>query len=493
MIEERFSSESPGKGWVSAGEGRWLRSDPHVAIIGGGPGGLFAAYILNLRLPDVHVTIFEASNRLGGKIRTDKFSDGTRFEAGVAELYEYHGKKADPLRTLIEDDLGLKTVNMSGGGVVMGDKPLPDYDALDEPTREAVKCFHKRAAELMPLDKYANRWQPDNSHPWAPLTFWECLHKELPDNPDARAYILASVHSDLATEPWTCNGLNGIKNVLMDNDEYMQLYHVIGGIGKVAKTLASKIKADVRLGVRVCGIGKVGEQYRVAFKSDDSDSHQDFDQVIVCLPNHWLSQIAWEGEKLREAIHSVCAHYDLPAHYLRVTMRFRSMWWQDMGMPGEFWMMDVMNGMCVYDESTRWRSTRGHVLSFLIAGQDALLMCSHNQSDECIVRYVLDSMPADMAAKAAGEFVEAQVDRYLGSLNAQPGSWPVEELEGEHQPCEDCPGVFLVGDYFFDSTLNGALISANTASRLLVKHIGSAPKVELPDFVKNLDPDGPTI
>jgi monoamine oxidase len=506
MIEERYSSETPGPGWVSAGESRWLRSvqepqregTPRIAVIGGGPGGLFTSYILNCRLPEAAITIFEGSGRLGGKIRTDSFSDGTYFEAGVAELYEYLGPGGrDPLRILIEDECQLKTVNMSGGGVVLKDKALPDLDALQREfgleVRDCVERFHKRMSELMPLERYANRWQPDNKHPWANKTFWECLHEEIPDCCDARCYICAAVHSDLATEPWTCNGLNGIKNVLMDNDKYMQLYHVIGGIERFPQALAGKIAADFRLEHRVCGIGKVGDKYRVSFKSDAADSSADFDCVIVCLPNHWLSQIRWQGDKLQQAIHDLCAHYDLPAHYLRVSMNFRRPWWHYMGMPGDFWMNDYLGGCCTYDESTRWRSTRGHVISWLLAGNDAMLMVSHNQSEEWIVRYVLDSLPAEQAKRAAQEFVEAQVDRYVGSLNALPGGFPAAELEGEHQlEPEDHPGIFMVGDFFFDSTLNGALMSANTATRLLINHIG-APEVVLPEFINQLEPDGPTL
>jgi hypothetical protein len=78
-----------------------------------------------------------------------------------------------------------------------------------------------------------------------------------------------------------------------------------------------------------------------------------------------------------------------------------------------------------------------------------------------------------MRDKAEESYVEGQVDRYVGSINAQPGGWPAEELRGEHSPePTNHPGVFLVGDYFFDSTINAALMSANIAVELLLKHFG---------------------
>jgi monoamine oxidase len=517
-MKNHYGSEPPDNetGWTYDGDGAWSKLDPdeapalsrdgpRVAVVGGGPGGLFATYILNQRLPGASVTVFEATGRCGGKIETAEFSDGTPFEAGVAELYEYLGPGGgDPLRMLIEDDLGLPTVDIAGGAVVLRDEVLRDLAEVEEghgyDTRRRVEAFHQKMAELMPLEKYSQRWQPDNDHPWADRTFRECIEEELRgvDGVDeaARDYIEAAVHSDLATESHTCNGLNGIKNVLMDNDKYMQLYHVVGGIERVVDKLLDKIRARVKTLHRATWIGKVGDKYHVTALEVGEDvlkeRYQEFDAVLVALPNHWLRTIKWDGA-LALAIHETCAHYDLPAHYLRVSMLFDEKWWTDLEMPGEFWMMDMLNGCCCYDESTRWGSFSrgvvggegpggegggggggcGHVLSFLIAGGDALLMCSANQSDDCITDYVLQCLPTCMGQCAQDHFVESRVDRYVGSINAQPGGWPAEELRGEHQPEPNGhPGVFLIGDYFFDSTLNAALMSANTAVELLLEHLG---------------------
>jgi protoporphyrinogen/coproporphyrinogen III oxidase len=44
---------------------------PHIAVIGGGIGGLSAAHALCAK--DAQVTVFEASSRLGGKLQTETF------------------------------------------------------------------------------------------------------------------------------------------------------------------------------------------------------------------------------------------------------------------------------------------------------------------------------------------------------------------------------------------------------------------------------------
>src|SRR5579859_5026895 len=45
-----------------------------LAIVGGGPGGLMSAWYLKRKLGELcRITIFEASDRLGGKVLTGRF------------------------------------------------------------------------------------------------------------------------------------------------------------------------------------------------------------------------------------------------------------------------------------------------------------------------------------------------------------------------------------------------------------------------------------
>ena len=71
-----------------------------LAIVGGGPGGLMSAWYLKKKLGDLcRVTIYEASDRVGGKILSRKFDAAPAlYEAGVAEIYDYSMTGPDPLR-----------------------------------------------------------------------------------------------------------------------------------------------------------------------------------------------------------------------------------------------------------------------------------------------------------------------------------------------------------------------------------------------------------
>lgn len=53
-----------------------------VAIIGAGITGISSAYYLKHYKPDIDVTIFEATNRPGGKIQTYR-KDGYTIELGL--------------------------------------------------------------------------------------------------------------------------------------------------------------------------------------------------------------------------------------------------------------------------------------------------------------------------------------------------------------------------------------------------------------------------
>src|SRR5947209_18213526 len=91
-----------------------------LAIVGGGPGGLMSAWYLKKKLGDLcRVTIYEASDRVGGKILTRKFDSApAMYEAGVAEIYDYSMTGPDPLRELIQH-FGLQTIPMDAERVLL--------------------------------------------------------------------------------------------------------------------------------------------------------------------------------------------------------------------------------------------------------------------------------------------------------------------------------------------------------------------------------------
>lgn len=446
-----------------------------VAIVGGGPGGLFTATLLEEKFRDFcQTTIFEACHRTGGKIVTSRFESApVPFEAGVAELYNYADVGPDPLLQLV-DKLGLKTVPMNGRTVVLDDRILrvqKDIQrACGRAASDAIRDFRDRCREAMPLDAwYEGNCHYDNTHPWAGRSCEEILD-EIPD-PQARRYLKVAAHSDLAAEPYQTNGLNGLKNFLMDVPGYLRLYSVAGGIEQIPGALRERLsRTRIETECPVTRIEKnPDETYRVTYhKSGDTAgqaAHEDFEAVFVALSHGWLGSIEWGGEVLRRAITRFIAYYDQPAHYLRVSILFQKPFWRDR-IAGSWFMLDAFGGCCVYDEGTRYDAGEFGVLSWLIAGTDALSISGIGDAD--LARMVMATLPGKLRCEATPLFMEAKVNRWLGAVSAQPGGLPVRDSRSAHLPePREHSGLFMVGDYLFDCTLNGVLDSADFATDLL--------------------------
>src|SRR6266704_2084473 len=399
-----------------------------LAIVGGGPGGLMSAWYLKKKLGELcRVTIYEASDRVGGKILTRKFDSApAMYEAGVAEIYDYSMTGPDPLRELIQH-FGLQTIPMDAeqvqlDGVLLNDVPgmRRKYGAK---TADAIEAFRKRCIKVM-------------------------------------------ARSDLATESHNTNGLNALKNFVMDVDGYIGLYSIQNGNEQLIECLQSEVDADIQLNHRVLKVGKTVEgRYQLNMMNGKGPESRDFDLVVMCLPHSWLATMRWDGEQLRKSMVKHVAYFDRPAHYLRVSILFDAPFWGEK-IPGAWFMSEAFGGCCVYNEGARHDVGKHGVLNWLIAGSDALAFA--NLSDQELIDAALKSLPASLGDVRA-HFVEGKIHRWLSSVNALPGGLPARDVMTNHRPePKQHPGLVVVGDYLFDSTLNGLLDSSDAATDIIL-------------------------
>jgi len=443
-----------------------------IAIVGGGPGGLMTAYQLQQRCSvPFEATIYEASPRLGGKILTKQFALApVAYEAGAAELYDYSQTGEDPLRELI-DKLGLPVKPMSGSSVVIDDRMLRDFDDVGrvygKPTLQALEVFDENAKSWMnPQEYYDSDWQEANSDPKSRETF----HDQLAQVPDeaARRYLSILVHSDLATEPHRTSASYGLQNYLMNDARYMELYTIEGGIERLPQELAARIQARILLNQPVLRVERAaGNTLRVFSRRDRTPLSEDYDFVVVALPNNYIPTIEWAGDALAEAMHRHHVHYDYPAHYLRVSVLFSEVFWADY-FQESYLMLDAFGGCCLYDESSRNGSKSTGALGWLLAGDAATN--AGNRTDAELIEMVLDSLPTALQ-HGRKLFVEGQVHRWIDSVNGLPAGSPALDMESRHIPEPAHPNLFAVGDYLFDSTLNGVLDSADFVAECLTEEI----------------------
>jgi len=442
-----------------------------LAIVGGGPGGLMSAWYLRKKLgPLCRITIFEATDRIGGKIVSRRFdSSPAMYEAGVAEIYDYSMTGPDPLRELIQH-FGLQTIPMDAEQVQLNGELLNDVAGMRRrfgaKTADAIEAFRKRCSEMIsPTEYYEGVGAQDNEHPWAFMTCEELLDREV-DDPVAKRFFKVMARSDIATESHDTNGLNALKNFVMDVDGYIGLYSIQNGNEQLITCLRSEVDADIQLNHRVLKVGKTeGGRYQLNMMNGKGPETRDFDLVMMCLPHNWLATMGWEGEQLRKSMVKHVAYFDRPAHYLRVSVLFDEPFWGDK-IPGAWFMSEAFGGCCVYNEGARHDVGRNGVLNWLIAGSDALAFA--NLTDQQLIDAALKSLPASLG-NAREHFVEGKIHRWLSSVNAIPGGLPVRDVATNHRPePKEHPGLILVGDYLFDSTLSGLLDSSDAATDIVV-------------------------
>ncbi|MFQ3651678.1 MAG: FAD-dependent oxidoreductase, partial [Gemmataceae bacterium] len=417
----------------------------------------------------LRITLFEASSRLGGKILTPRFQTvPATYEAGAAEFYDYSESGEDPLRDLVEE-LGLSITRMEGHAILQGDRVLTNLDDLrgylgDEAAKQ-WRAWDHRAFDLQTPQEF---YRADHTCPSDARLINSAFVPFLNEIKDERVRHLISIliHSDLATEPDLTNLEYGTQNYLMNNPRYMRLYSIDGGNERLTQSLATRLQAEICLNHRVEAVQRdPSGRLVLTMQQASQQSTRAFDCVILALPHAALAPLHFPQPLLAEAMARHLGRYDYPAHYLRITMLFEKPFWRTL-LPESFAMLDAFDGCCLYDESRRHPGSDAAILGWLIAGQAALRLSE--QSDTQLIEVALDSLPPSIQ-HGRPLLREARIHRWIGAVNGMPGGREPISLDARHQPEPRYhPHLWVVGDYLFDSTLNGVLDSADYVAQWVV-------------------------
>jgi oxygen-dependent protoporphyrinogen oxidase len=304
-----------------------------VAVVGGGIAGLAAARRLEAVLPDAEPVLFEASDRLGGKLATER-SDGFVVEAA-----------ADSFLSRKERGIGL-CEELGLGGELIGRRP------------ENARTFVRRGADLHPLPEGLTGLIPTNLDALAssPLLSEEGRARlaEEPDLPSAPPGADESIASfmtrrlgreafETLVEPLVTGIYGGDGEQLsleatFPNLRALELEHgsllgglqaqaaadtvnppflsLRGGMGVLIEALEQSLdRTEVALGTGVLGLAFAEAGYTVGLESGSSD----VDGVVLAVPAFVAADLLRELDReLAEA------HAEIPyASSAVVTLAFR--------------------------------------------------------------------------------------------------------------------------------------------------------------------------
>src|SRR5256886_17332042 len=150
---------------------------------------------------------------------------------------------------------------------------------------------------MAPVAFYEGVGAHGNEDPGAYISCEQLLEKEV-DDPIAKRFFKVMARSDLATESHNTNGLNALKNFVMDVEGYIGLYSIQNGNEQLIDCLQSEVNADIHLNHRVLKVGKTAAgRYRLNMMNGRGPETKDFDLVVMCLPHSWLPTIRRESEQ----------------------------------------------------------------------------------------------------------------------------------------------------------------------------------------------------
>lgn len=269
-------------------EGREVR----VVIVGAGMAGLNAAW--QLKKSGIDATIYEASNRVGGRMYTARgfFGTGTVTEFGGEFIDSIHGDMLSLAR-----EFGL---------------PLLDTATDKGPTKDAYFFNHQHytvAQVISELQSIAPRMQADinlykSNYSQAVEVFDKLSLEQYLSDIGATGWLRALLTEAYVTEYGLDAGeqscLNMIALISLDTSggtfdifgESDERYKILGGNERLIEQLASRLSGQINTDHRLTALSKSGAGYRLVFEQSGGGTKEVFaDFVVLTLPFTLLREV----------------------------------------------------------------------------------------------------------------------------------------------------------------------------------------------------------
>ncbi|SCX86466.1 monoamine oxidase [Nitrosospira sp. Nsp13] len=275
------------------------KESPRIAIIGAGIAGLNAAYVL--RQAGCQATVYEASQRIGGRIRTShgdiapglitelggEFIDSTHLD--MLALAKAFGLPL--LDTEIENERNLKTMFFFNKRCYSEEQVIAEFRPL------AIKIASDAARLSSNITASAHS---SIDAEFDAISLSEYLHRI-----GASGWILDLINVAYVTEygldasELSCiNLLSMIDATVKDGfkifGESDQRFKIQGGNNRITHELAQRIGQDIQFGHRLVSIRPNGKGFCLAFTTPGKTISVDPDWVVLTLPFTLLREVEME-------------------------------------------------------------------------------------------------------------------------------------------------------------------------------------------------------
>jgi monoamine oxidase len=335
-----------------------------IAVVGAGMAGLTAAWALQLQGYDVK--IFEASNRVGGRVRTlrDGFTPGLHVEAGAMRIPSVHEVTMTLVNRLglvcqeFADDAENTWVFVNGNLARMGEYLNGKTDFAKE--RNGSNLFKACMGPVKKLDK-----NHPNHQRLTQISLGEYLraYMRADSNPitgekiDPAFRLSGSDIELILLEESRANMDASLKEVLRDNEAHddPDKKQIIGGMDNLPNAFCDKTKNMLKpnsifFNARVRCVDLRGTHFAIKYENTtthDSYEETSFDRVVLAAPFSSLCHVSIPplkkddfGRRKLQAIRSL--HYE---NATKIAIEFDT----------KFWDFDnIKGGRSITDLPIRW-------------------------------------------------------------------------------------------------------------------------------------------
>ena len=471
---EANAQASPTSQATAKGSDQRQDAPVDVLIVGGGLSGLSTAY--QLKKKGISYRILELAPRVGGRVRTGSYPEGSRAEVGLAEFWD-----GNPALEIVKE-LGIKTERVDTGisSFMHGNNQLEPF--LQDSNLEFVQATLTPAdyKQYQAWDKKMAEYQHEleDGVPGPELiklkdvSFGDWLKQQsLSDK--ARTMIRAILDPEIGTSIDRISALDGIAEWHIFTGTGANPNHMVGGNDRLTEALADHIgREHISLNTQVTNVidGPEGIELRAVEASNFRNHTFKGKYAVLAIPLYRLNELQFEprlDEKVYQAIQTQTWGSYFTAHVM--LDKAAEKYWTVKGKS----VLPILSGgpLGVIYPDMESAGPDMVMLNLLVTGDHAEVFNSRLMS--------LDDVQTQLEAAFEKTYPGSKaMIRKWSFYRYHPraiASWPVgrsrfDELSNGLRKAHG--RLYFGGDFTESSHSDGAVISANRVSSQIAKVMG---------------------